>query len=177
MIYFSKIININFNKLIQGLGSVDKNLNNINVLGDKIAPLINQFQNSEISDLSVKRINFLTEQLSQANFQDFNAEVFHEFVYMLNQTLYNLNNALIQIRNPFFKGNFQPTINPEFNPSFNPKFNSRFNNIESDEISTASTPSTPSSDSSPSVNTQDTTTPTTQSISSGSSSGISPFIN
>ena len=147
----NKIENINFNEIIQGLGSVNENLNNINLLGGKITPLVNQFQNSEIGDLSVKKINYLTDQLSQANFQDFNIDRFYQLIDVLNQTLYNFNNVIIQFQTPFFSPEFNPAFNPTFNPAFNSGFNSGFNpafnpgfnpalnEIETDEISAQAT--------------------------------------
>ena len=53
-----KIRSIDFNTISEGIGSVNQNLNNINLLGGKITPLIDQYQNSDISDLSVKKLIF-----------------------------------------------------------------------------------------------------------------------
>ncbi len=126
-----KIGNIDFNTIIKGLGSVDVNLKNINVFGDKVTPLINQFHNSEISDLSVRRINFLTEQLTHVNFKDFNIRRIDLLIDMLNETLYNFNNAVLQFQSP----NFDTSFGTNFNTAFNPELNPNFNNIESDGVS------------------------------------------
>ena len=97
-----KIENIDFNTIIEGLGSVNENLYNINVLGGRITPLIDQFQNSDIDEISVKKINMLTEQLYLANFKNFNIRRVDLLIEMLNETLYNFNNAIVRFSSPNF---------------------------------------------------------------------------
>ena len=186
----NKIGNINFNAITLGIESVNQNLNNINFLGGEITHFIKHFQDSEISELSVKKINYLTDQLSQANFQDLNIDRFYQLFDVLNQTLYNLNNAIINFQAPFLDTNFDPSFSPSFNPAFNPEFNPSFNELESDEISTQAAQAaetaetaetsefakpTETSEVTQTANPQSTTTPNLPTPSSGSSSGITPF--
>ena len=123
-----KIENMDFNTIIEGLGSVNENLYNINVLGGRITPLIDQFQNSDIDEISVKKINMLTEQLYLANFKNFNIRRVDLLIEMLNETLYNFNNAIVRFSSPNFNANFDTNFEPKFDTDFDERFNN--NNIE-----------------------------------------------
>ena len=195
----NKIGNINFNAITLGIESVNQNLNNINFLGSEITHFIKHFEDSEISELSVKKINYLTDQLSQANFQDLNIDRFYQLFDVLNQTLYNFNNVITQFQSPFLNTNFDPSFspvfNPAFNPAFNPEFNPNLNELESDQISaqaaqaaeTAETSEfaqsaetsevSQTAQSAQSANPQSATTQNLPTPSTGSSSGITPFRN
>ena len=164
-----KIRSIDFNTISEGIGSVNQNLNNINLLGGKITPLIDQYQNSDISDLSVKKINFLTSQLSEANFQNFNIKRVDLLIDMLNETLYNFNNAILQIKNP--------NVNANFNPAFNSPFNSNFNDIDTDELPSNSVDNPDTTDTTDTVESasQTQTTPASPSPTSSSSRGFISF--
>lgn len=181
----NEIRGIDFEKITDGLESVDENLNSVSQIGNQITTLMTNFQYSELANLDFNRINLvaqqfydvglqnididninilvetlniLTQQLYNAELQNINTDDINLLVSSLNQTLVNFNNAINNFRIPMFT----PTITPQFDPTFNAEFSSQFDgtdNIDNGASESTSPIDPPTSPANPSTSTPNPPSP------------------
>jgi len=149
-----QITEIDFDKIISGIDSVDENLNDVSQIGNQITTLMTNFQYSELANFDFNRINLVVEQFYDLGLENINTDDINLLVRSLNQTLVNFNNAINSFRIPMFS----PTITPQFDPTFNAEFSTPFDGTDNIDYSApeSTSPSTspidpPTSPSNPST--------------------------